>query len=224
MESLTVAGSEFSAEILISGELGFLFIEGGSWAAWETETKHTSSLRSTSSSSLSKPISRFALQVTTKYCQMHFLQKPTISLRSSPRNTFLNYTPPQTIFFKGHWNPLIFFSQVPAVGEEAAVGMSRSVASRRRACGAFGLKRLPGERRPVQQTLLLPPGCQWASIRAPVSGVLPADVTQAVAPRHWTPVRQTEVDTNRWVWQIEDNVQNRKTQFGKCKTTDRSDW
>lgn len=77
------------------------------------------------------------------------------------------------------------------MGEKAAVGMSRAVASRRGARGAFGLKRLPGERRPVQQTLLLSPGRQRASVRAPVSGVLPADVTQAVAPWHWTPETNT---------------------------------
>ena len=75
----------------------------------------------------------------------------------------------------------------PAVGEEAAVGVSGAVAAGRGAGGALRLEGLPGEGRPIQEPLLLTPRRQRAAIGAAVGGVLPADVAQAVAAGHRAP-------------------------------------
>ena len=76
---------------------------------------------------------------------------------------------------------------VPAVGEEAPVGVSRAVAARRGAGGALGLEGLPVEGGPVQDALLLAPRGQRAAVGAAVRGVLPADVAQAIAAGHGAP-------------------------------------
>jgi len=68
----------------------------------------------------------------------------------------------------------------PAVGEEAAVGVSGAVTPGRGAGGALRLEGLPGEGCSVQEPLLLPPRRQRAAIGAAVCGILPADVAQAV--------------------------------------------
>lgn len=79
--------------------------------------------------------------------------------------------------------------RLPAVCEEAAVGVSRAVAARRGAGGTLGLEGLPGEGRTVEEPLLLAAGSQRAAVGAAVGGVLPTDVAQAVAARNWTPAR-----------------------------------
>ena len=83
---------------------------------------------------------------------------------------------------------------VPAVGEEAPVGVSRAVAARRGAGGALGLEGLPVEGGPVQDALLLAPRGQRAAVGAAVRGVLPADVAKAVTAWHRAPAggRQRE--------------------------------
>lgn len=74
---------------------------------------------------------------------------------------------------------------LPAVCEEAAVGVAGAVAAGRGAGGAFGLEGLPGEGRAIQRALLLPAGCKRAAVRTAVSSVLSTDVALAVTPRHW---------------------------------------
>lgn len=68
--------------------------------------------------------------------------------------------------------------------EEASVSMSGAVTTRGGTGGPLCLEGLPVEGRAVEETLLLPAGRQRTPVGAAVRGVLPADVTQAVATRH----------------------------------------
>lgn len=76
--------------------------------------------------------------------------------------------------------------------EEASVGVSGAVTSGRGAGGPLCLEGFPVEGRTVQQTLLLSAGGQRTPVGATVRGVLPADVTQAVAARHRASAGGTE--------------------------------
>lgn len=76
------------------------------------------------------------------------------------------------------------FCGSPAVREEASIGVTRAVTPGGGAGGPLSLKRLPVEGHPVQEPLLLSAGCQRAAVGAAVRGVLPADVSQAVAAWH----------------------------------------
>lgn len=58
--------------------------------------------------------------------------------------------------------------QVPAVSEEAAIGVARTITARSRAGGPLVLQRLPGERGAIDGTLFLPPGGQRAARRTSV--------------------------------------------------------
>lgn len=73
--------------------------------------------------------------------------------------------------------------------EEASVSVSGAVTSRRGAGGPFCLEGFPVEGSAVEQTLLLSAGGQRTPVGATVRGVLPADVTQAVATRHGASAR-----------------------------------
>lgn len=75
---------------------------------------------------------------------------------------------------------------LPAVCEETSVGVSGAVATWGGTSRSFCLEGLPVEGRTVEKTLLLSAGCQRTPVGTTVCGVLPTDVTEAVAARHGT--------------------------------------
>ena len=87
---------------------------------------------------------------------------------------------------------------IPAVSQEAAVGVTGAVAARRGAGRSFSLEGLPGKRRPVQEPLLLAARCQRTAVGAAVGGVLPTDVTQTVAAWNRTPGDKQEAPSDGW--------------------------
>lgn len=74
---------------------------------------------------------------------------------------------------------------LPAVREEASISVSRAITAWGGTGWTLCLEGLPVEGSAIQETLLLSAGCQRTPIGATVSGVLPTDVAQAVAARHW---------------------------------------
>lgn len=68
--------------------------------------------------------------------------------------------------------------------EEASVSVSGAVTTRGGTGRPLCLEGLPVEGCAIQETLLLSAGRQRTAVGATVCGVLPTDVTQAVAARH----------------------------------------
>lgn len=99
--------------------------------------------------------------------------------------------------------------------QETAVGVARAVAAWRRASWALGLEGLPGEGGAVQETLLLPAGCQRAAVGTAVGGVFPADVAQTVTAGNRTPGhRQTTMNNgNNGKWRCKEDRTDKSVQM-----------
>lgn len=86
---------------------------------------------------------------------------------------------------------------LPAVCKEAAVSVSGAVTTWGGTSRPLCLESFPVEGCTIEETLLLSAGCQRTPVGTTVCGVLPTDVTQAVAARHRASAGSTGKEGNK---------------------------